>query len=133
MKLYWHIHHDILFEFATEPIQNSIDYINNCKPMNEVPIRLKLLKPVKGKLPEEVERALVDLNKARAALDKAPPYLVDEALVDWVDKALVDLDKARTNLYKVFKKYEKEINALHVQECEKDCPWDGNTIFSNLD
>ena len=53
-KFYWHIHHDILLEPLTEPLKNRIEYIKNNKFKNEIELRLKLLKPVKGKLPDEV-------------------------------------------------------------------------------
>ena len=61
--LYWHIHHDILLEPLTEPIENRIQFIKVNKPKNEVETRLRLMKPVRGKLPK--------LDKARAEWDKA--------------------------------------------------------------
>jgi len=75
---YWHIHHGILLEVATEPIKNRIAYINKYKPKHERELRLRLLKPVKGKLPVEVveawsacDKAQSVYNKARSACDKA--------------------------------------------------------------
>jgi len=40
-------------EFSTEPISRRIAYIKRYKPKGEIATRLRLLKPVKGKLPKE--------------------------------------------------------------------------------
>ena len=104
-KAYWHIHHDRLLEFATEPIENRIKYIRESKPKSEIALRLKLLKPVQGKLPDDVHKARAAYNKAGADVDKALAAL---------DKAIAD------NL--------PAIMALHEKECP-NCPWDGKTIF----
>ena len=61
---FWHLHHDILCEPLTEPIENRIKYIKDYKPKSEIALRLGLLKPVKGKLP-------VGYVKAYEAWDKA--------------------------------------------------------------
>lgn len=57
LKFYWHIHHDVLVEPLTEPIKNRIEFIKENKPKDEVELRLKLMKPVKGKLPKELVEA----------------------------------------------------------------------------
>jgi len=49
LKLYWHIHHDVLVENLTEPLKNRIKYIKEEKPKDEIKLRLKLLKKVKCK------------------------------------------------------------------------------------
>src|SRR3990167_9774073 len=71
MKYYWHLHHDILLESLTEPLKNRIAYIKEEKPKDEIKLRLKLLKPVKGKLPAEVIKAREGYNKAREGYNKA--------------------------------------------------------------
>jgi len=48
---WWHIHHEQLYEYLTEPIRARINYIKSSKPKNEVALRLKLLKPVLGDIP----------------------------------------------------------------------------------
>ena len=53
----WHIHHQILLEPLLEPIESRIAYIKANKPANEVPTRLKLLRPVKGPLPPGLVKA----------------------------------------------------------------------------
>ena len=46
---YWHIHHGVLYELVTEPIERRIKYIKLNKPSSEIELRLRLLKPVKSK------------------------------------------------------------------------------------
>lgn len=48
---WWHIHHEKLVEYLTEPIRSRINYIKKEKPKEEVETRLRLLKPVLGKIP----------------------------------------------------------------------------------
>jgi len=71
IKLFWHIHHDTLIESLTEPLKVRIAYIKKEKSEDEIKLRLKLLKPVKGKLPMEVIKARKAYDKARKAYDKA--------------------------------------------------------------
>ena len=47
-ELYWHIHHGILIEKLTEPIQNRIKWITEEKPKDEIELRLSLIKKVKA-------------------------------------------------------------------------------------
>jgi len=48
---WWHIHHETLYEYLTEPIRARINYIKKDKPKDEIELRLKLMKPVLGKIP----------------------------------------------------------------------------------
>ncbi len=52
---WWHIHHETLYEWLTEPLRARINYIKTKKAKNEtkaqIELRLKLLKPVLGKIP----------------------------------------------------------------------------------
>ena len=48
---WWHIHHEKLVEYLTEPIRARINYIKKEKPKDEIELRLKLMKPVLGKIP----------------------------------------------------------------------------------
>ena len=48
---WWHIHHQELYEYLTEPIRARINYIKENKPKDEIELRLRLLKPVLGKIP----------------------------------------------------------------------------------
>jgi multidrug resistance efflux pump len=156
--LVWHIHHDILVEPLTEPIENRIAFIKANKPKNEVETRLRLMKPVRGKLPKlnkaraELDKARAELDKARAEwnkagaewnkasaeLDKARAEL-DKARAEWnkacaeLDKARAEWDKARAELHKAHAEWYKaraapSVLKLHAKECP-NCPWNGETIF----
>lgn len=63
---YWHIHHEQLAEFATEPIENRIQYIKGEKPEREIETRLRLLKPMSAK----AKKLLEVRNAARVEADK---------------------------------------------------------------
>ena len=153
MKFYWHIHHDTLME-VSDNIEERIKYINEEKPKNEVELRLRLLKEVKGELPIELVEAGKAWDKARKVWNEAGK-VYNEALEVWVktgevwnkawkvyrkarkvydeavevwNKAWKVYDKVVEVYYKVYYKYILEIEALHKQEC-LSCPWDGRTIF----
>jgi tetratricopeptide (TPR) repeat protein len=147
MKFAWHIHHDQLVEPLTEPISKRRAYIKEYKPKHERPTRLRLLKVVRGKLPQPVLTAGAAYDKAWAAYDKAwAAYHKAWAAYDKAraayDKAWAACDKAGTACDKAGAAYDKAlaacdkagaayapaIEALHAQECP-NCPWDGRTIF----
>lgn len=146
MKFYWHIHHDRLLEPATEPIENRIAYIKAHKPPEQVETRLRLLKPVRGKLPAELVKAgevraeaWEVYNEAGEAYNNAWEVRVDAG--EAYDKAVAAYDKAGEvyneawgTYFKAWGAYNKaletyqQIKALHAEECP-NCPWDGRTIF----
>ena len=140
-KFYWHIHHDVLLEPLTEPLKNRIEYIKNNKSKNEIELRLKLLKPVKGKLPDEVIKAGEAYYKAQETSDKVweayyktweasdKSWEVFDKAWEVYAKAWETRDEARRAYDKILKKYSKEINELHEKECP-NCPWNGKTIFN---
>jgi len=145
-SLVWHIHHDMLVEPLTEPFATRVAYIKAEKPVSEIDTRLRLMKPVWGKLPE--------LDKARAELDRASAELVGEAYAELVDKAYAEWAKARAESVKADAELDKaraewakadaesvkadaewdkacrlsSVLALHAEECP-NCPWNGETIF----
>src|SRR3990167_1795389 len=111
---FWHVHHTIFLEWCYD-YEERAQYIRTNKPQNEQEIRLRLFKPVQGRLPEAVVKARQAYDKARQAYDKArQAYL--RAYQEAYDKALKD------NM--------AEIEALHAKECP-NCPWNGHTIFPN--
>ena len=118
MKAYWHIHHKELLGFSSN-IQERIDYIKQEKSPGEIPLRLKLLKEVKGELPEEVVRAWVAYTRARVAYTRARVAYT---------RARGVYTRARGVYIATLDKHKTEIEALHAQECP-NCPWDGKTIF----
>ena len=125
-KWYWHVHHDILVEPLTEPIENRIAFIKANKPKEEVETRLRLLKPIKALLPVDVVKTWEAYDKAREAHVKAWEAYVKawEAYVKTWEAHV----KAREAYNKTLNDHKDEIDALHREECP-NCPWDGETIF----
>ena len=127
IKFYWHIHHDVLLEPLTQPLKNRIKFIKENKPKDEIELRLKLLKPVRGKLPDEVVKAWEIYDEAGETSGKVweAYYKPREAY----DKTWEVYYKAWEVYDKTLKKYSKEIDILHKKECP-NCPWNGKTIFN---
>ena len=69
-KWYWHIHHNMLIEPSTN-IEERIVSIKTNKPKDELGVRLRLLREVRGKLPDDLLKAREAYFKAREAYDKA--------------------------------------------------------------
>ena len=107
MKYYWHIHHEILME-GSENIEERIKYIKSSKPDSEIELRLRLLKEVKGELPQayrDAEKAYRDAGKAYPAAGKA--YLdADRAHLD-ADRAYRDAEKAYRDADKAYRDADK--------------------------
>ena len=117
---FWHVHHDILLEWTCEPIEERIEYIQANKPEFEQATRLRLLKPVRGKLPSKLVQAGAVFGQAWAAYNqtkatygpaKPGPRMAEPSTYDQAYMACLPA-----------------IEALHAQECP-ECPWDGRTIF----
>ena len=130
--MFWHIHHDVLCEW-TNDIQERIAYIRKEKPIDEIETRLKLMKPVKGELPDKFVKALKarkkvweaygkaweDYDKAREARDKA-----GEA----INKAWEACKKAREAYDKAWEAFRPQLEALHKKEC--GCKeWNGTEMI----
>jgi hypothetical protein len=105
--LWWHVHHEILCEMLTEPIQGRIDYIKSDKPKKEVETRLKWLTPVAHpeKLPAEWKEAY---QKREEAYQKQK--------------------EAYQKQKEAYQEWETQLEALHKEE-HPGCPWNGTTIF----
>ena len=134
-KYYFHIHHKILLEALTEPLKNRIKYIKDYKPKDEIELRLRLIKPVKGKLPSEFikayqARAKADQTwgKAYQAWDKAYQAR-DKAYQAW-EKADQAQIKAKQAWVKALKDNIPAFEKLHKIEC--GCGWSSerSTIFT---
>jgi len=158
-KYYWHIHHGVLFEQATEPIKNRIAYIKAEKAEWERSLRLRLLKPVKDQ--KRLIAILTAYEKATApALEayKKVEVTAWEAYEKAKATALEAYKKAKAPAWEAYEKakataleaYEKaKAPALEAYEkatapasAKRDkaintlhakecpnCPWDGMTIF----
>jgi hypothetical protein len=103
----WLVHHEVLAEPLTEPIENRISYILETKTDN-VALRLRLLRPL---VEDEAMRSDAELNKARNEYIKAR-----------YSKAVSEYYKARAELNKSA--------TTHYRRLFPDSPWDGKTIFS---
>lgn len=115
--IFWHVHHDKLLEYCYN-YRERVDFIKNQKPANEVKTRLRLFRPVKGKLPIEMVRTIKAYNKACKAFNKArKPFC----------KAREPFYKACEAFNKACESYKAEIEDLHVKECP-NCSWDGKEI-----
>ena len=116
----WHVHHAVLVEPLTEPIEVRQIYIREHKPPEEQELRLRLLKPVCGELPSEVVEAGLAHNEAWRTYNDA-----------WHDygEARRASDDAWRAYGEAITRNLPAIEALHAIECP-NCPWTGHTIFA---
>ena len=111
----WLLHHELLLEWLTEPVENRIAYILSEKPKREQARRLRELRPVKGPLPKTVAAAWAEYAAAWAKADAA--WAKSDAAQAEYDAAWAEADAAWA-----------EITALHLAECP-DTTWNGRSIF----
>src|SRR3990167_2405216 len=64
IQFVWHCHHDILLEPLTELFSVRVQYIKEEKLEDEQPLRLRLFRKVKGKLPQEIIEAKKTCDEA---------------------------------------------------------------------
>ena len=125
----WLIHHRVIVERSTEPLARRVDFVRTFKPRNEVPIRLKWMRPVKGKLPIEVVEAEKAFREAEKACTGTYRKIYEEA-----GKAYGEVGKAYGEAEKAYEetieRNRPEIEKLHREECP-GCPWDWDqgTLF----
>jgi hypothetical protein len=141
--MFWHVHHDKLVEYCHN-YKERADYIRNKKPKNEIGIRLRLFKPVRGKLPvkfilalEAYDKALESREKAWEPCEKAWAGEACEKAGETCEKAWEALEaheKAWEACEEAWESHEKaweackdKIEALHKKECP-NCSWDGTRI-----
>ena len=124
---FWHVHHRVLLEWCYSYNERA-SYISEQKREDQKETRLRLFKPVKGKLPQEVVEAWQAIDKARQALNKARQAYYEASQAYY--EASQALDEARQALDEALHKNMPAIEALHKEECH-DCPWNGKTIFPN--
>jgi hypothetical protein len=109
--MFWHVHHDKLLEYCYT-YDERMAFIKKYKPEYEIDERLRLFKPVKGKLPDEVSKASAARSKASAAYCKAYDVL-DKASAAYrkasavLDKAYAAFDKASAAFDKASAAYRK--------------------------
>ena len=125
MKYYWHVHHDILCE-SSGNIEERIEWIKNNKPQEEIELRLRLLREVKGKLPEAYKTAQeaykITWNAYKMTWNT---YKTAQEAYKTAQEAYKITCKAYETIWKA---YKEEIEKLHKKECP-GCPWNDSTIF----
>ena len=127
----WHLHHEELLEWLTEPLINRVEYVRAAKPAAEIETRLRWMKPVLGTLPAPVVKAWAAYGKAWAAYGKARAAY-DKATAAY-EQAWAAYGKAWAAYGKARAAYEQArampaIEGLHIIE-HPGCPWNGRTIF----
>ena len=139
-QMFWHIHHDILAEFAVEPIEGRIAFIKAEKPEAEIETRLRLMRPIQHKLSspdfKEISEAARAYRDAGAAAKEARQKRHTIQGGFNLYRETYELAVLAGSHYQGYKnalrhpEYPlcKELEALHKLECP-NCPWDGHTIF----
>jgi hypothetical protein len=109
----WHIHDEILIEVLRESIQNRINYIKWNKPKVEIALRLKLLKKVKGELPEEFVRAGQKYVETGQKYVEAGQKYVEAGQEN--EEACQKYEEAKQKYVEARQKYLPQIVALHKE------------------
>ena len=125
MKNYWHVHHEILCE-SSDNIEERVAYIKNNKSIEEMAVRLRLLREVKGELPKAYKTACKAYYDAWKSCNDAWKSYKD-ARKSYND-AWKSYNDAGTACEDAGEACKEEIEELHKKECPA-CPWDGFTIF----
>ena len=125
LQMYWHIHHNVLAEFAIGPIEERSAFIRAKKPTEEIETRLRLMRPVQHEPFGPAVKAILTFLENMAIIRKAKPNKEGREISR---KAWRIADQASRDYAKHRSAFHKELEALHKLECP-DCPWDGETIF----
>lgn len=131
---HWHVHHDVLVEWCRD-YQSRLEYIKSKKAKCRQKLRIRLLQPVKGKLPKGFVEAQKAYNKALEAYNESwetynkvwKDYDCNKKRKTCIEREKTCVSAQKTCL-KARKTYLLEIETLHKKECP-DCPWNGRTIF----
>lgn len=115
-ELFWLLHHEVLLEFAYEPVELRISFIKKVKPYNEIPTRLKWLRRVKH--PEKLPMAVY-----AAWLAFAPACQKQYSAVDHNQSIYLAYVRTKTMLDRALREHQVGISRRHRIECP-GCPWD---------
>jgi hypothetical protein len=143
-ELYWHVHHDVLFEEIVGSVEQRIAYIKSAKPKEEVATRLRLLRVVRYDTPKlkeadaKWEEADAKRREADAKWKEAylkwkeayakRDYAKREEAVAKREEAVAKRREAVAKWKEAYAKREEAVASSHKDQCP-DCPWDGKTIF----
>ena len=119
LQYYWHVHHKVLCEALTEPIQNRIDYIRSSKPKDEVETRLRCMTPVlhPERLPVEWREADAKFNEADAKFSEAYAKF-SEAYAKWREA-----DAKRMEAYAKWREADAKRREAYAKWREADAKW----------
>lgn len=115
----WHIHHDQLAEPMNEvSIEDRITWIMRMKPLHEQAIRIRLMRPIAGKIPAALHSAGERCVNAYVAFVQAPTNteLLDRTQQEWVE--------AHTAYRQVLGAHQPQLAQLHARECVEGCVWE---------
>jgi hypothetical protein len=128
VKFVWHLTKNVLFS----PVVSSLQKIKNeikedKKETNEEKvIHLKLIKYIKGELPQEVvkqgERYVEALKRFFEAQEFCEKRSIGYGKGDFLFPYWRETYKENNEFYRIAEYYSKEILSLHKKECKK-CPW----------
>jgi hypothetical protein len=127
----WLIHHEILAEPLTEPIESRIKWILENKTDN-VALRLRLLRPL---VEDEAMRSDAELGNAHAEYIKARAAEYSKVR-DELTTAYAEYYKDRDRYIKAYAEYNKASAELyksaimHYHRLFPDSPWNGKTVFA---
>ena len=118
-----HLHHEIVAERLTEPIENRIAYILSDKPKDEQALRLRLMRPVAAAAWAEYSKVTA---AARAEYDKVTaPARAEYNKVTAPARAEYNKVAAAARA-----EYDKVVAAAHQAICPTpDCPFADGSIF----
>ena len=111
-----HIHHQIVAEPLTEPIERRITHILREKSIDEQALRLRLMRPCPATVNEARQIHIDAFNGAKLIYPDA------SGKTEWIYD---------TTLAEAGGSLDAALDALHTAHCITDCPWDGTTIFSD--
>ncbi|MDZ4346136.1 MAG: hypothetical protein U1E51_27300 [Candidatus Binatia bacterium] len=131
MKWMLHVHHDLVCEILTAPIEERIQLIK-AKPTHEIPTRLKVLRELTDeevmRLPETFRQALAAHAKAWVAHAKSLAAWDPQDRLAW-DQAGMAYIQAEAALRQAEVACAGELETWHKSVCLPDCPWNGKTLF----
>jgi hypothetical protein len=115
---YWHVHHLKLWEYCYDVAERRA-YIRSDKPIDERPIRLRLMKPITH---VGLTKTQWEMVKELKAMERKFRQLRKH---DWTG---VGMHLVRARINRLAKKLNPILNRVHKKQCP-NCPWNGRTIF----
>ena len=131
---FWHVHPNILIDWCfrhqhEEIVENIRRWaVYKLSPI-DIETWLRLFRPVKGNLPEELVRAAQALNEGWEVCGRIldEKQQADNPGEDYKKASIIYSDAWR--VYRgVLEKNKEAIERLHRDEC-LSCSWEGHTIF----